>query len=177
MSKFFLYYGLFLPSWIRIRIPNWDFESGYGSNDQIGSGSETLIIVLIDCTDRFQRLIVLRRLRWRSSAAPPAPAIHSPPLLPLPSQLRRRHPIFWTCSVNISALLDFRNRQCCGYPESRIQKQRQKLKIILFLNRFRKCFLPKAKLSKIRVWDPRSGLRKKPIPAPGVKKAPDPQHF
>jgi hypothetical protein len=34
-------------------------------------------------------------------------------------------------------------------------------------------------LSKIWVWDPRSGIRKKPIPDPGVKKAPDPdpQHF
>jgi hypothetical protein len=30
------------------------------------------------------------------------------------------------------------------------------------------------KLSKIWVWDPRSGIRKKPIPDPGVKKAPDP---
>jgi hypothetical protein len=30
------------------------------------------------------------------------------------------------------------------------------------------------KLSKIWVWDPRSGIRKKPIPNPGVKKAPDP---
>ncbi len=30
------------------------------------------------------------------------------------------------------------------------------------------------KLSKIWVWDPRSGIRKKPIPVPGVKKAPDP---
>jgi hypothetical protein len=30
------------------------------------------------------------------------------------------------------------------------------------------------KPSKIRVWDPRSGIRKKPIPDPGVKKAPDP---
>jgi hypothetical protein len=31
-----------------------------------------------------------------------------------------------------------------------------------------------AKLSKIWVWDPRSGIRKKPIPDPGVRKAPDP---
>jgi hypothetical protein len=32
------------------------------------------------------------------------------------------------------------------------------------------------KLSKIWVWDPGSGIRKKPIPdpGPGVKKAPDP---
>ncbi len=30
------------------------------------------------------------------------------------------------------------------------------------------------KLSKIWVWDPRSGIRKKFIPGPGVKKAPDP---
>jgi hypothetical protein len=37
------------------------------------------------------------------------------------------------------------------------------------------------KLSKIwvwdpgsEIWDPRSGIRKKPIPDPGVKKAPDP---
>jgi hypothetical protein len=30
------------------------------------------------------------------------------------------------------------------------------------------------KLSKIWVWDPRSGFRKKPILDPGVKKAPDP---
>jgi hypothetical protein len=30
------------------------------------------------------------------------------------------------------------------------------------------------KLSKIWVWDPRSGIRKKPIPDPGVEKAPDP---
>ncbi len=30
------------------------------------------------------------------------------------------------------------------------------------------------KLSKIWAWDPRSGIRKKPIPDPGVKKAPDP---
>ncbi len=30
------------------------------------------------------------------------------------------------------------------------------------------------KPSKIWVWDPRSGIRKKPIPDPGVKKAPDP---
>ncbi len=29
------------------------------------------------------------------------------------------------------------------------------------------------KLSKIWVWDPRPGIRKKPIPDPGVKKAPD----
>jgi hypothetical protein len=29
------------------------------------------------------------------------------------------------------------------------------------------------KLSKIWVWDPRSRIRKKPIPDPGVKKAPD----
>jgi hypothetical protein len=38
-------------------------------------------------------------------------------------------------------------------------------------------FTPKivTKLSKIWVWDPdpRSGIRKKPIPDPGVKKAPD----
>jgi hypothetical protein len=33
------------------------------------------------------------------------------------------------------------------------------------------------KLSKIWVWDPRSGIRKKPIPDPGVKKDPDPQHW
>jgi hypothetical protein len=34
------------------------------------------------------------------------------------------------------------------------------------------------KLSKIWVWDQRSGIRKKPIPdpGPGAKKAPDPQH-
>jgi hypothetical protein len=34
------------------------------------------------------------------------------------------------------------------------------------------------KLSKIWVWDPRSGIRKKPIPDPGVKmhRIPDPQH-
>jgi hypothetical protein len=30
------------------------------------------------------------------------------------------------------------------------------------------------KLSKIWVWDPRSGIHKKPFPDPGVKKAPDP---
>ena len=30
------------------------------------------------------------------------------------------------------------------------------------------------KLSKIWVWDPRSGIRNKPISDPGVKKAPDP---
>jgi hypothetical protein len=30
------------------------------------------------------------------------------------------------------------------------------------------------KLLKIWSWDPRSGIRKKPIPDPGVKKAPDP---
>ncbi len=30
------------------------------------------------------------------------------------------------------------------------------------------------KLSKIWIWDPRSGIRKKPIPDLGVKKAPDP---
>ncbi len=30
------------------------------------------------------------------------------------------------------------------------------------------------KLSKIWVWNPRFGIRKKPIPDPGVKKAPDP---
>jgi hypothetical protein len=30
------------------------------------------------------------------------------------------------------------------------------------------------KLPKIWVWDPRSGIGKKPIPDPGVKKAPDP---
>jgi hypothetical protein len=30
------------------------------------------------------------------------------------------------------------------------------------------------KLSKIWVWDPRSRIRKKPFPDPGVKKAPDP---
>jgi hypothetical protein len=30
------------------------------------------------------------------------------------------------------------------------------------------------KLSKIMVWDPGSGIRKKPIPDPGVKRAPDP---
>jgi hypothetical protein len=30
------------------------------------------------------------------------------------------------------------------------------------------------KLSKIWVWDPRSGIRKKPIPDPGLKKTPDP---
>jgi hypothetical protein len=29
-------------------------------------------------------------------------------------------------------------------------------------------------LSNIWVWDPRSWIRKKPIPDPGVKKAPDP---
>jgi hypothetical protein len=29
--------------------------------------------------------------------------------------------------------------------------------------------------SKIWVWDLRSGIRKKPIPDPGVKKAPDPR--
>jgi hypothetical protein len=29
-------------------------------------------------------------------------------------------------------------------------------------------------LSKIWLWDPRSGIREKPIPDPGVKKAPDP---
>ncbi len=34
--KFFFYiYGSFLPSWIRIRIPNRDFESGYRSKFQI----------------------------------------------------------------------------------------------------------------------------------------------
>jgi hypothetical protein len=31
-----------------------------------------------------------------------------------------------------------------------------------------------SKFSKIWVWDPRSGIRKKAIPDPGVKKAPDP---
>jgi hypothetical protein len=31
-----------------------------------------------------------------------------------------------------------------------------------------------SKLSKIWVWDPGSEIRKKPIPYPGVKKAPDP---
>ncbi len=31
-------------------------------------------------------------------------------------------------------------------------------------------------LSNIWVWDPRSGIRKKPIPDPVVEKAPDPQH-
>ncbi len=73
-----------------------------------------------------------------------------------------------------------------------------KLKIILFLNRRRKIvgpvykelqnFLPKKisiKLSKIWVWDPRSGIRKKPIPDPGSRLQeskgnripdPDPQH-
>jgi hypothetical protein len=30
------------------------------------------------------------------------------------------------------------------------------------------------KLSKLWIWDPRSGIRKKPIPDPGVKKAQDP---
>jgi hypothetical protein len=30
------------------------------------------------------------------------------------------------------------------------------------------------KLSKIWVWDPGSEIRKKPVPDPGVKKAPDP---
>jgi hypothetical protein len=30
------------------------------------------------------------------------------------------------------------------------------------------------KLSKIWIWDPGSGIQKKPIPDPGVKKAPDP---
>jgi hypothetical protein len=30
------------------------------------------------------------------------------------------------------------------------------------------------KLSKILVWDPGSEIRKKPIPDPGAKKAPDP---
>ncbi len=32
------------------------------------------------------------------------------------------------------------------------------------------------KLSKIWVWDPGSGIRKKPIQDPGVRKDPDPQH-
>jgi hypothetical protein len=96
-----------------IRIRNTDY-----CTDRLYRSVATILIVSID----------LRRRRWRSSAAPPAPAIHSPPLLPLPSQLRRRHPIFWTCSVNSNALLDFRNRQCCGYPGSRIQQQRQKRK-------------------------------------------------
>jgi hypothetical protein len=36
-------------------------------------------------------------------------------------------------------------------------------------------------LSKVWVWDPRSGIRNKPIPDPGVKRHripdPDPQHW
>jgi hypothetical protein len=31
------------------------------------------------------------------------------------------------------------------------------------------------KLSIVWVWDPGSEIRKKPIPVPGVKKAPDPE--
>ncbi len=46
------------------------------------------------------------------------------------------------------------------------------------LGQFSKLFTQKivTKLSKIWVWDPRSGIRKKPIPDPGIQD-PDPQHW
>jgi hypothetical protein len=53
-----------------------------------------------------------------------------------------------------------------------------KKKILANFQRIIELFTQKTviKLSKIWVWDPRSGIRKKPIPdpSPGVKKAPDP---
>jgi hypothetical protein len=54
-----------------------------------------------------------------------------------------------------------------------------KKKIGANFQRIRELFAKKivTKLSKVWVWDPRSGIRKKPIPDPGVKKAPDPQHW
>jgi hypothetical protein len=51
-----------------------------------------------------------------------------------------------------------------------------KKKILANFQRIIELFTPKivTKLSKIWVWDPRSGIRKKPIPDPGAKKALDP---
>ncbi len=51
-----------------------------------------------------------------------------------------------------------------------------KKKIWANFQRIRELFTQKivTKLSKIWVWDPGSDVRKKPIPDPGVKKAPDP---
>jgi hypothetical protein len=51
-----------------------------------------------------------------------------------------------------------------------------KKKILPNFQRIIELFIQKivTKLSKIWVCDPGSGIRKKPIPDPGVKKAPDP---
>jgi hypothetical protein len=47
-----------------------------------------------------------------------------------------------------------------------------KTKIWSNFQKIMELFTPKivTKLSKVWVWDPRSGIRKKPIPDPGVKK-------
>jgi hypothetical protein len=129
--------------------------------------------------------------------------------IPDPGSKRFPDPVSGSTSASKNLSTFIKKLQCCGsgmfipdpdfYPSrisdpgSRIQKQQQKRGVNknlchtffcshkFLIERFTQKLV--TKLTKIWVWDPRSGIRKKPIPDPGSKGSkkhripdPDPQH-